>query len=389
MKIHLFKEARRFYRILIFCSIGLLSICHQSSGEDLAVAEGLHFDIVGLDRPSVYFVDTLTEHILLMAERYLGPQPESFPQRILVVLQKGETLTDHENYQLTIEPGGFVRVDFNWNKNLKYPELCRGLVDAYLARLAILYHGYDAPAEVKAWIVSALALKSYISLRPSVYQAWCESFLKTSAFPIPSFEETAFEKRGTAPGIEAFFFMTALRSTGFSTDALQGLCRSAVKGVNIEAGLNELISDSEQNKGLSKIDLWWEEVISDLGSQSSDHYDSLKTSEEWIRELSKVVDLMDSNIELKSLKGLWSFRNNEFLRFSLQVRLGRIAGRIERVNPVYLNAAQSLGVLYEEVLMGQQRHLFNDALIRFLGDMGDATRLHGAIDSALSEISKH
>ena len=81
-------------------------------------AEGKHFEVAGFDRASVQFVLELGEQVLRDAERYLGEQPDRFPQRVLITLRTVDNTADAWDYQMSIEPGGFVRVDFNWREDL-------------------------------------------------------------------------------------------------------------------------------------------------------------------------------------------------------------------------------------------------------------------------------
>lgn len=53
--------------------------------------------------------------------------------------------------------------------------LCYCLMDAYLTRYALYSYGYEAPNQLKSWVVTALAMQTYMSLRPAAYIAWQEN----------------------------------------------------------------------------------------------------------------------------------------------------------------------------------------------------------------------
>ncbi len=73
---------------------------------------------------------------------------------------------------------------------------------------------------------------------------------------------------------------------------------------------------------------------------------------------------------------LWTHRADEALRAVLAARQQIIALRLERVNPAYFNAAQSLGALYETTLQTERRFEFIHAFTAYLSDWEDTKRLH-------------
>ena len=116
----------------------------------------------------------LSERVLIEA-CYLGEQP-AFSTTYSGLRCVQRCFCGSKELSYPYRAGGFVRLDFNWRKDLtlSHIDLCRGMVDAYLARYAIFHHGYEAPEKIKAWVVSALSHQMYLSLRPSVYLKWME-----------------------------------------------------------------------------------------------------------------------------------------------------------------------------------------------------------------------
>jgi hypothetical protein len=348
-------------------------------------AEGTHFDIVGFDRRSVYFVEELSERILLEAERYLGDQPTSFPQRILVTLRPGDATPDAKDYRISTEPGGFVRLDFNWRKDLTYADLCRGMLDAYLTRYAIFHHGYEAPDNIKAWVVSALSRQTYLSLRPSVYLAWQRSLLEGEIPLAPSLTQTIKEARPDESSLSAFLLLMAVRNADYSRETVRGLCRAAVAGVDVVSRLTQLIQPSDPSLDAVTLPDWWKIQMAELITEPLVQFDSLADSSEWIKSLSEVENFTELAVEVKDLQSLWQFRAEDRVRQVVIIRLGQIMAQIDRVNPVYLNSVQSLGRLYEQLLKGNEEHAYIFDLAAFLGDLSDAQRLHKDIAAALAE----
>ncbi len=363
------------------CVLGFVG----TSQARVETAEGRHFEIAGMDRASVQFVDELSARVLIEAGRYLGEQPDSFPQRILVTLRPGDESPEAADYRISIETGGFVRVDFNWRKDLSYLDLCRGLMDAYLARYAIFHHGYDAPEKVKAWVVSALGRQTYLSLRPAVYLGWQESLLRSGTPPGPSLVTTAVEVRANGTGLAPFLLLMAMRNADFSRETVRGLCRAGVAGVDVAGLLTAAIQPPDPGADPVALHDWWRENMAEILSDPVVRFDSLEDSNRWIKELSETREFMDAGFRAENLRDLWEFRSEASVRAAVEIRLGRIVAHIERVNPAFRNAAQSLGLLYESLLNGKQEHVYIFALTRFLGDFSDARRLREDMDSALNE----
>ncbi|MGC6455640.1 MAG: hypothetical protein ACON39_07755 [Coraliomargaritaceae bacterium] len=363
------------------CALGFIS---ESLGR-FETTEGQYFDIVGSDRRSVHFVEELGERVVLEAERYLGDQPDSFPQRILVTLRPGDESPGAEEYRIFSEPGGFVRIDFNWREELAYYDLCRGMVDAYLFRYAIYHYGYEAPEKSKAWVISALSHQTYLSLRPAVYQAWQESASNEGVPNFPSLVETIADKRLSGANRSNFFFFLAMRNSGLSRESVRSLCRAGIAGVDVRDYLIQLIQPSDPNQEAVILSEWWQEQMTDLLSESVTNFDSLEASEQRIVVLSEMDEFVKLGIEVKNLRELWRFRDDERVRELVLIRMGTIVVSMARVNPAYLNAQQSLGVLYERLLEGEVEHAYIFALSSFLGDFANAQRLREEIELALSE----
>lgn len=351
--------------------------------EEVETSEGEHFEIAGLDRASVRFVEELVERLLVEAERYLGEQPASFPQRVLVTLRPGDDSPEVEDYRILIEPGGFVRVDFNWREDLAYLDLCRGLMDAYLARYAIFHHGYDAPGKVKGWVVSALARQTYLSLRPAVYPGWQESLAEGGMLPGPSLLKTAKETRAEGMGLAPFMLFMSMRNADFPREKVQVLFRAGVAGIDVSGLLTGAIQRTDPEAEPVALYDWWRENMAELLSSSIFRFDSLEDSERWIEKLSGVGEFVDAGIEVKSLRDLWQFREDDPVRSAVEIRLGKILGQIDRVNPAFRNSVHSLGLLYEQLLKGEQEHAYIFALTSFLGDFLDAQRLREDVERAL------
>lgn len=346
-------------------------------------AEGKHFEVAGFDRASVQFVLELGEQVLRDAERYLGEQPDRFPQRVLITLRTVDNTADAWDYQMSIEPGGFVRVDFNWREDLSLWKLCRGIVDGYLARYAIYHYGYGAPVTVKAWVVSALAAQTYVSLRPSVVSGWLE-FAEDNTLPLfPSLLKTADGSRSNDMETAAYFLVMAQRVADFSRDEISRFLRAGVAGYDVSPQLTERIQSLDPEAPAVTLNDWWKACMGKIFSEPVFRFKSLSGSERWILDLSSMVDFDEAGVAPKNLRDLWRFRNELPVRRIVERRLGQIVSGIDRVNPAYRNTLQSLGMLYEQLLAGDEEHAYIFSLTGFLGDFADSRRLREDMEAVL------
>jgi hypothetical protein len=232
-----------------------------------------------------------------------------------------------------------------------------------------------------------LSKQTYLSLRPGVYQAWQESLQGEGVPDMPSLNDTVAETRLLESKRSDFFFFLALRNAGFSRESVCSLCRAGVAGVDIVGNLNELIQPSDPSLDLVNLSTWWKVQLTDLLSEPVALFDSLTASAQWIEALSGIDDFVQLGIEVKNLRDLWRYRADERVRDLIVIRLGKMVAHMDRVNPAYQNAQQSLGLLYEGLLKGKKEHAFLFSLSAFLGDLTDAEGLRKDVIEALSEDS--
>lgn len=375
---------RRLLAILSLCFAVLAPHGHGEEALNLVSVQGTHFDVVGVDRQSINFVEELNERLLVVAKRYLRAHPEFFPQRVLVALRPVDQVSFEGAYRIQYEKGGFVRIDFRWDASLSYPILCYGLMDAYLTRYAIYHYGYEGPDRVKAWVVAALGTQVYVGLRPSVFVGWAEALSAQGTPAGPALSQTAVEIRGTDPSLSPYLLLLALRNWGISRDQIARMCESAVAGKEVHQTLELAIQPTDPNLDRLTIFDWWLGSTEALLNARIDRHESLDQSRRWLTDLTDFTAYRESGAEMESLRALWKHRNDPVLQETLRARRELIRLRLDQVNPAYFNAAVGLGALYETVLESQQVHEFIFALTTYLSDFTDTKRLHSETLDALA-----
>lgn len=351
----------------------------------LQSSEGTHFDVVGVDRQSVRFVEELAERVLVVAKRSVRSHPDFFPQRVLVALRPEEHVQFDGPYKIELKAGGFVRVDVRWDASMRMDLLCYCLMDAYLTRYALYTYGYAAPEQMKAWVVSALGMQTYLSLRPASLVGWQEAQKQLGVPPGPSLTDTAQEVRGMQDLSRLPYWLhDALKADRLPRDKIVELYELAIAGGNVQQALIALIQRGEPDAEPVHLHEWWSASMQAILGSRLERYETMDESRAWLSKLADFSSYQASSGELSSLRDLWRLRDDPILKETLSARRELILLHLDQVNPAYFNAAISLGKLYDSALDDSYPHQFLFALTSYLGDFEDTKRLESDVLSALT-----
>lgn len=375
----------QFIAFFIFGLLPLLGVA-QEDGE-LTFVEGRYFEVVGTDHRSVSFANSLGEHVVALCEGYLQAGSHEFPQRIFVALRPEERVEFDGDYQINVGDRGQVSVDFRWEAELKFETMCRALTEAYVVRYVNFNYGPEASDRICYWAVSALGSQSYLSLRPTqqgeyINEARHAGLLKVSTLLTLDWETGRQNELSPRQG---YWLLYALRQRGMGRFDLGKLLDRAVAGHDVSVAIEAMIQPVDANQQAITLDAWWQSQMVAYLSKDFEYYESLDASRAWLLEFAGFDAYRASGGELKDLKRLWEHREDEALRSVMAARREIIALRMDRVNPAYFNAAQSLGALYETTLQADRRFEFIHAFTAYLSDWEDTKRLHDKIHDLLDQ----
>jgi hypothetical protein len=353
--------------------------------EELDFVNGRFFDVVGTDHRSVYFVETLGNHIVEQCVSYLKAGSHAFPQSIFVALRPEEYVDFEGDYRIHVGIRGQVSLDFRWNASLSLETLCRGVTEAYLIRYANFNYGPNGPDLMRYWAVSALCSQSYLSLRPAeqvdyIHEAREAGLLKIST--LLSVDWKAAIEHQLSPR-QGYWFLSTLRQQGLERSAIGKFMDQAIAGLDVQDSVEAFIRPTDAEGEVITLDAWWQTQMIDYLSQTFDRFESMDVSRAWIAEFANFDAYRASGGELADLSGLWTHRTDEALRTVINARREIIALRLDRVNPAYFNAAQSLGALYETTLRSDRRFEFIHAFTAYLSDWEDSKRLQDKVQALL------
>jgi len=370
----------RLYSQVLFCLLlGLLPLVSVAqSGDQLSFVEGRYCEVVGSDHRSASFANTLGEHVIERCASYLKAGSHEFPQRLFVALRPEDRVEFEGDYQIQVGARGQVSLNFRWESDLAFETVCRAFVEAYIVRYANFNYGPGASDRIGYWAVSALASQCYLSLRPAqraVYLREAREGRVLQIEPLLELDLATAYARGLSAR-QGYWVLYALRQRGLDRGDLGVLLDRAVAGRDTIVPLETMIQPVGADQQTITLEAWWQGQMASALSEDPEHYDSLDVSRAWLEELANFDVYRASDGELKDLMQLWKHRDDETLRTIIDARREIIAIRMERVNPAYFNAAQSLGALYETTLHSERKFEFIHAFTTYLSDWEDTKRLH-------------
>lgn len=378
---------RPFFVGLVLCLIS--QWLGAENEEKLAWVEGHYFEIVGTDNRSVSFVNALGEHIAEMCQRYLKVGSHDFPRRMLVTLRPEERVDLEKNYQIQISSRGQVRLDFSWNDSLSFEMTCRAFTEAYLMHYARFNYGVGADERIRFWAVSALASRSYLSLRPAQKANFIRASRQSEMLGITSLL-SAYLPEGSGKKLnpyQGYWLLQILRESGLKNSQLATLLDQAIAGADLKNQLLEVILSKNEKEPEVLLEDWWQNQLSLYLSQGHEFCDSLEISRLWIGEMADFDAYDVAGGKLGDMMELWTYRHDEGLRSVLHARCEIIRLRMEQVNPAYFNAVLSLGALYETVLEAEGKHEFIRSVITYLNDWEDTRQLHARVEEFMSSCN--
>jgi hypothetical protein len=371
-------------KVLVFSLIAGL----QASGlpvEDRSVAiktqTNAYFEIVGTDNKSVQTIGQLSRASLEVCGKYLKGIPANLPQRVTILLDS-KFKPEGKPYVLTLEAGGFVTLRLAWNESFSLEAACHAMTEALLLRYVYYHHGKSAPSQMRAWVATGLGQKLFLKFRPAQLEYYQKRLPELKSQSV----QLIIEATGGEPceGVAAYWFFKALESSGLKRRAIADAVEAALVGQSIAKTL-PLMPDLPIPEALED---WWQTSIDNFTGQTRGAVDTMEASRRWLEALSKVQGITGEGEGASPVRDLRELSIREIdadLKTIIAARRNLLLGGMLRVNPIYYNAAQSLGKLYEQILAEEKGYRMTATLIDYLNDLSGAERMQALVDKALSE----
>lgn len=368
------------WRLLIVGMLLTLSITVNARNQ-LQTVGNPYFEIVGLDRKSLNYVNELSRLTVEICEPYLNPNGLAYPLPILVNLRPGEFFKFKGDHRILPGSRKAIELDLRWEDPLTLERTAYLLTKALLLQYRIFNHGSADEADLPVWLLSGLASEVYFRLRPF---AFIDRLERVRSLPVPSPDEILQGKReGERFG---FLLLHVLNSDGKKRADIRKLVQLSLAGYEMTEQLNAVMKSRFLMEEFPSVDTWWLSRVREVLDRESGVFDSMKTTRQWLRMLAdftQVIEL-ETGAGPLNLRALWEHRDSVVLRKLIQARYILLRSRFGRTNPAYIKAAQSLGILYEILLEGDSPYQYTHALVIYLSDWGDAQKMQSKIENALS-----
>lgn len=363
-----------------------LSLCVPffSASAQMESAVNRYFEIVGLDRRSVIYMNELSRYVGQRAGRYVDQRDLEYPQPILLRLWPPDSVDFRDDHRIQLGERSAVQLDLRWGADLTLDQTCLLLSKALLLQYTVYNYGPGRAPSMRAWPIAALGVDAYLGLRPAEVLRVQQDLRREANLDAGSILSLKTAD-GDAPPASAYWLSQALRVLSRDGQLVRRFFKQALSGIDVAEPLAiQLGKDSPQGPGI-QLEAWWARQTDAILSRSLEAFESMQASREWLEAMADLssADLakVDEPIDLRSLR---KYKDSEEVRELIAARYEILRLRFARCNPAFFNAAQSLGALFETFLNEEASHRYVHALVVFLGDMEDAKEMQIVIGSKLS-----
>lgn len=299
------------------------------------------FIIAGKDYRSVKYTAHLAE---LLGEwgRARLPQPKRFPDPIVVRLQhSGSPSLDRPLFSVFLEKTGRVSVTFTGDARVSPEALCEALSQAFLKRLAMGHYNRQRAERVPYWLELALACELQSHLYPAIRDHW---FRQANDRPLLRAQivltaRSDFENKAVLQ-LNAYWFLRALNMEIHPRSNLKRLLKAFLAGEDPLAVMSYALKDTFEDT--EAFEVWWSRQIKVTLQKNQPPCLSSEGSRKQILNWTMLVLETD-----KDSIALWKRRERP--SEALDRLIQEIKLKLVRTNPLYFNAALSLGQFLESL----------------------------------------
>ena len=357
----------------------------EVSLDSITLDSSPYFEVAGTDRASVHLVGQLGRESARVCAAHMDLLPSSFPQKVTVLLSQNPAniSTDHDS-NLTIEEGGFVTLRILWNANTDLRAVCHAMTEALLLRAVYYRYGMSSVDNLSAWVIAGLGESLFLRLRPALLESYYQDILQLDSSAVK--EVLNASRANGCDSIAAFSLVKAVDFLISNHRQAAQILESALIGNFDEKELIALQVDNYE--GVANAE-WWKVGAVSLSERYQGAVDSMEASRLWIEGMADMSQFINASGKENpsNLRELGKYGTNEHLREVVAERRSAVLGGLLRVNPLYFNAAQSLGRFYEQIIYGDPGFHRTRTLIDYLNDLNAAIRMQMLAEDAISKTN--
>lgn len=353
-----------------------------SEPAELKITENSFFEIVGTDVQSTQFANELSGYV---AESILKEFSEDdyFPTRKILVqlLNEDTAFKEGELYKLSISDLGFVTLSLAWDESLSLPKMIEALVVSFVQSFGYTNYGHlfidNSPT--KAWLLKGLSQHIYLSLRPRVSRLYYQQTI------LEGFDPDHFKAKLSDMSVpseaQSFALYQFINSHQITRKDQLAIVKHALLGKDA----SQLILSSFRYDTVESLSDALSTFLSSKLKNHSAIFESLASSKNWLEALGDFssIEIESTKAKDNSLHLLWTNREDPEVVQFIEARIRLISLALNRINPLYYNATQSLALTYQKILDGVEEwellYYFSD----FLGELDKANAVSMEINRQL------
>lgn len=353
-----------------------------SEPAELKITENSFFQIVGTDVQSTQLANELSDYV---AESILKKFSEDdyLPTRKILVqlLNKDTAFKEGESYKLSISDLGFVTLSIAWDESLSLPKMIEALVVSFVQSFGYTNYGnlFIDNCPTKAWLLKGLSQHIYLSLRPKVTRLYYQQAI------LEGFDTDHFKAKLSDMSVpseaQSFALYQFINSHQFARKDQLAIVKHALLGKDA----SQLILSSFRYDTVESLSDALSTFLSSKLKNHSAIFESLASSKNWLEALGDFssIEIESTKAKDNSLHLLWTNREDPEVVQFIEARIRLISLALNRINPLYYNATQSLALTYQKILDGVEEwellYYFSD----FLGELDKANAVSMEINRQL------
>ncbi len=392
---------RYFLGTLFLLQVTVLS-AENLAENDLAYSANRYFDIVGNETRSVLYIQQLSEFV---SEKVLSELDESdftLTRKILVQLypfsDSANTSSDslkvmHPPYTLSISDLGFVTASFNWNESLDLYSCIEGIVASFIQAYGYATYGniFLELCPSKSWYIQGISADIYLSLRPKVSRLFYEKAASLpieevlsyrGSFKLPSSALINITDSKILVNPKSHVWYQWIKEMPLNPNLRRNVYNKAIRG---EDSLGYLWNALDLRDGWI-LDEEFKTFLDKKRRVQQAHFMELDISMSWLESIGDLSSLEFTSlpkINDLNLSNLWRYRKNTEVVSLIEARMELLSLALNRINPVYFNAAQSLILTFERIIRGEDQWESLYYLSDYLEELDRANLIKETIEAKL------
>lgn len=370
-------KRRNFYTFGLVCF--LFYATHSLHGQnvnssEIKTASSKDFEIGATNQKSLRVAISLTNLASDICRKYFPDFPDTFPQKITLLLDTQNT-SSARSFDIKKEGGGFVRLRIYWNESLDLETTCLAVIDALIQRYLHYRSGIIDTNPRKAWPIEALSAELYLKLRPAKIEYYRSTIESKAAPNVDKFLANQDTNKENLPF--AYIFLKALGNEDFNRQQIAFIITRAIYGKPLKNGLLKFIPKLDFNSA-KPLENWWQLAQKSFVDTNRQSLQSIEASKQWLDEIinfDTIKNEKEESVQIKNLRDLWNLRSLPAVYDLVVERHDALIEGLLYVNPVYHNNARSLGLIFEAIIEKKREYEFTKYLVNYLNDRDTANNL--------------